>query len=326
MNTNNLVPPNDGTGSDAGDKPESVSGVPPEKRAPEGEAPLGPPSSAQAGPAGPAPTNVADISTQKLIGEYLKTARWNSLIRSIFPLFVLAVIVVFILVTVMGVMSAFPEKRVTTETLRAGEELLPVLNQVLKSFAEEVAPQLAEEFERGVQKGADKLIQTLAEEIERLEKATREYVKLKVDESFANVLEDHEKLLAEVFPDLAASPEERAKLARRVNAAFKTWTVHYMLSMLEEYYLAMGKIQNTIKTSYAPKPGEAVAEAGQEADMLELFMELVNAAFSEEAQPGEPVPPEQAPPAAPAPGATPEAGGTEQPAQVAPAATNVVNQ
>jgi len=239
-----------------------------------------------------------------LIQEYQKVTKYNSLIRVVFPLFVLAIITVFILVTVMGVMSAFPEKRITTETVKAGEELLPVLNKVMKSFVDEVAPQLADEFQRGLEEGADRLAQSLAQEIVKLEAESGEYVKVKVHEAIALSEKEHRALLLELFPELKDDPERLAKLSARLNKAFEMWTVKYMLGILEDYYLVMAKINDTVIKGYRPDPAkDGQAAKVQEGEMMELFLELMNAAYTDTEEGGaaadEANPVEEAPSPAP---------------------------
>jgi hypothetical protein len=256
-----------------------------------------------------------DPTAVAMIQDYQTMVKWNSLVRVVFPLFVLSVIVVFIIVTVLGVMSSFPEKKVTTETVKAGEELLPILNKVVRTFVDEVAPQLASEFQRGLEEGSEKLVQTLAEEITKLEKDMGEYVKNKIHEAMVVELKDHKALLLEVFPELKDDPAKLEKLAVRVNKAFEMWTVHYMLTTLDDFYIAMAKINDTVIKGYRTAPGTVSgAEPVQEGEMLELFMELMNAAYAEPLMeepaaegkaPETPKPPEATPPPvepAPAPG------------------------
>ncbi|MBM4354365.1 MAG: hypothetical protein FJ109_11315 [Deltaproteobacteria bacterium] len=295
--------------------PQETGTPPPEDRA---DAPANPaaetapPPAAETAPAAAPVKAAADAlpaSVTALINEYERTVRWNSLIRVIFPVFVLSVIVVFLLVTVLGVMSAFPEKRVTAETVKAGEEILPVLNKVLRTFVDEVAPQLADEFKRGLEKGSEKLAESLSQEIERMEKKTQEFVKTKIHDTITAARRDHRRMLLEALPELKDDPARLEKLTERVNRAFELWTVAYMLRILEDYYLAMAKINDTVIKSFQPDPKAAAASGTQESEMLELFMELMNAAYEQDLTGG----PEQPNPAAPTEGTAPPAEGTPTP-------------
>jgi len=316
MNDDKLRPPQD-AGAAA---PGAGGGTPFEPTEPQGTAPETP--AAVAEPAAAAACAVAarpaePPSVTALINEYERVVKWNSLIRVIFPVFVLSVIVVFLLVTVLGVMSAFPEKRVTAETVKAGEEIMPVLNKVLRTFVDEVAPQLAEEFQKGLEKGSEKLAETLSLEIEKMEKKTQEYVKTKVHETIAAARKDHRRMLVEAMPELKDDPAKLERLTERVNRAFELWTVAYMLRILEDYYLAMAKINDTVIKGFQADP-KAVPIAGtQEAEMLELFMELLNAAYEQDLTGGGM---EQPNPANPEANAVPPAGVAPPVEGTAPAA------
>lgn len=299
----------------------------PRPPAPEESAAAGKPApvpALQPAAAAPVPAlSALPMSMTALISEYERTVKWNSLIRVVFPVFVLAVIVVFMLVTVLGVMSAFPEKRVTTETVKAGEELLPVLNKVLRTFVDEVAPQLAKEFQKGLEKGSEKLAESLSLEIERMEKKTQEYVKIKVHDTIAAARKDHRKMLLAAMPELRDDPARLERLTERVNRAFELWTVAYMLRVLEDYYLAMAKINDTVIKGFQPDPKATASAGSQEAEMLELFMELLNAAYEQDLVGGLEQPNPAAPPAE---GAAPPAEGATPPAEGATAAsTNPTN-
>ncbi len=334
MNDEKLRPP-----QDTGTATPGTAGSPPGASAEQGAGPRdapGAPEAAALQPAATAPEAPAAAtaparppeppSITALINEYERTVKWNSLIRVVFPVFVLSVIVVFILVTVLGVMSAFPEKRVTAETVKAGEEILPVLNKVLRTFVDEVAPQLAEEFQKGLEKGSEKLAETFSLEIEKMEKKTQEYVKSKVHETIYAARRDHRQLLLQAMPELKDDPARLERLTERVNRAFELWTVAYMLRILEDYYLAMAKINDTVIKGFQPDPKVKPIAGTQEAEMLELFMELMNAAYEqdltggglEQPNPAAPRSEEGAPPAGTV---TPPAEGTEPAADgIAPAA------
>ena len=219
-------------------------------------------------------------SAQALIQEYQAAVKWNGLIRVIFPVFVLALIVVFMLVSVMGVMSAFPEKSITQETVKAGQELLPILNDALRSFVDDVAPKLAKEFQRGLEEGGERLAETLGSELERLQSQSGEKIKGRIHQAMELEKKAHRELLLELYPELKDNPERLDKLVDRLNKAFEMWTVKYMLGIVEDYYLAMAKINDTVIKGYRPDPA-LKNKSGQEGEMLELFMELMNAAYAE---------------------------------------------
>jgi len=304
------------------------------------EAPESPPVETPESPPVEAPPPSApassDDSAEALIREYQAVVRWNSLIRVIFPVFVLALIAVFILVTVLGIMSAFPEKRITQETVKAGHEILPILNKILRSFVDEVAPQLAEEFERGLEEGTERITQSLAQELERLQAGTADKIKIKVHDAIELERKNHKALLLELYPELKDDPDRLNELSKRLNKAFEIWTVKYLLGILEDYYLAMAKINDTIIKSYRPKPAApGEAKRVKETEMLELVMELMNAAYTEEGGAVAPVQPEgrekpagEVEPAKDSEGtpevapeaAAPEGAATEEPAKEAPAA------
>jgi len=276
-------------------------------------------------------------SAQSLIQEYQTAVKWNGLIRVIFPVFVLALIVIFMLVTVMGIMSAFPEKSITQETVKAGEELMPILNDVLRSFVDDVAPKLAKEFQRGLEEGGERLAETLGSELDRLQSQSGDKIKDRIHQAMELEKKVHKELLLELYPELKDDPEKLGKMVNRLNKAFEMWTVKYMLGIVEDYYLAMAKINDTVIKGYRPDPA-LENQSGQEGEMLELFMELMNAAYAEtpegtaaagteetappaEEAPAEEAPAEEAPAEAAAPaGAEAEMKIVDEPAEEAAAA------
>lgn len=295
MNGNGVLPPG-GDDKDTGkeldvgqeveermvEEPVAPEPEAPEPVAPEPEPELEPEAEAPA-PEQAVKTVAGVTSASSMIEEYQAMVKWNSLIRTVFPVFVLALISVFLIVTFMGVMSAFPDKKITQETVKAGQEILPIINKVLKSFVDEVAPQLAEEFQRGLEEGSERLGKSLAKELERLEVSSAEAVKTKVHDAIQFEKSKHIELLLELYPELKDDPEKLEKLASRLNKAFEMWTVKYMLGILEDYYLAMAKINDTVSNSYrAPAVGTSADGKAEEAEMMELFMELMNAAYVSE--------------------------------------------
>jgi hypothetical protein len=296
MSTNGVIPPEEeGTSTEQKEgaevAPESTPAPEPKpasEASPEPEAaPVVPQTSTEA-----VAVLSGEPSAQSLIDEYRNVVKWNSLIRVIFPVFVLALIIVFIMVTIAGVMSAFPEKRITQETVKAGEELIPILNSALRSFVDDVAPQLADEFQRGLDEGGEQLATMLAMELERLESSAADRVKQRVHIAIEKEKAAHRKLLKEKFAEADAGTLEQMTV--RVNKAFEMWTVKYMLGILEDYYLAMAKINDTVIRGYRQPVKEGQPKV-QEAEMLELFMELVNAAYTE-GEPGQEAAVEGTPP------------------------------
>jgi len=181
-----------------------------------------------------------------------------------------------------------------------------------------VAPQLAEEFQKGLEKGSEKLAESLSLEIERMEQKTQEYVKTKVHDTIAAARKDHRQMLLAAMPELRDDPARLERLTERVNRAFELWTVAYMLRILEDYYLAMAKINDTVIKGFQPDPKAVKSTGSQEAEMLELFMELLNAAYEQDLTGGLEQPNPAAPPAdgaaPPADGAVPPANGAAPPA------------
>ncbi len=301
MSTNGFVPP-----GDEGNTPESPETTP--KKVDLGaNTPESPPAAAtdpEAGPVSdPEPAPVAEPkpapvakpvvepaaavatvaaagSAQALIQEYQSAVKWNSLIRVIFPVFVLALIITFGAVTAANIMGAFPEKRITQETVKAGEELMPILNNVLRAFVDDVALKLAKEFQRGLEEGGERLAITLGQELDRLQSSSGEKIKERIHVALEMEKGKHKALLLELYPELKEDPEKLDKLVGRLSRAFEMWTVKYLLGVLEDYYLAMAKINDTVIKGYRPDPAMQ-GKSVREGEMLELFMELMNAAYAE---------------------------------------------
>ena len=244
-----------------------------------------------------------------LIEEYDKLARYNGIARSAFPVLVLGLIITFIISIWMSVSSAFPQDSVTEQSVKAGEELLPVINKVLKGFLDDVAPQLADEFTAQLALNGEKMAETVGKQIERLDRTNKEFVTNQIKASIASKKGEHRELLLKAMPELKDDEKTLNLLTDRVNAAFEQWTVKYMLEMMEDYYLAMAKINDTVIKNYKPKTGKVGAQNYRvhESEMLELFLELLNAAYAE-------------PAVAPAP--TADASAKEAPAVEAPAPTD----
>jgi uncharacterized protein YjgD (DUF1641 family) len=164
--------------------------------------------------------------------------------------------------------------------VKAGKELMPILNDVLRSFVDDVAPKLAKEFQRGMEEGGERLAETLGSELDRLQSQSGDKIKDRIHQAMEMEKKVHKELLLGLYPELKDTPEKLDKLTNRLNKAFEMWTVKYMLGIVEDYYLAMAKINDTVIKGYRPDPA-LDGQAGQEGEMLELFMELMNAAYAE---------------------------------------------
>ena len=260
----------------AASPPQATAPAPPP---PQAAKPTAPPPPAPAPKPAAAPPGARSITA--LVGEYQKAVKLNSIVRVTFPLFALALICVFLIIIWLNLSAAFPERKVTAETIRAGEQVLPVLNKVMKSFVDDVAPLLAEEFERGLTEGSEKLMEALAMEIGKMETNSQNYVKQKVQESIAATKAEHTALLKELYPDLRGEQLELA--STKLNKAFEMWTVKYMLDIMNDLFEQMFRINETVIKNYRPRPTESGEAAPvQEAELLELGMELLNAAYGAE--------------------------------------------
>lgn len=252
---------------------------------------------------------------------YERIVKLNSIVRVAFPLLVFSVIAVGIFSTWLTVSSAYNDKVVTEQTVKAGEELLPVLNKALRAFVDEVAPQLVEEFQTKLAASSERAAETLAMEIDRISKESMPFVESQAKAAILARKEEHKALLAELYPELKNDPAKLDATATKLNKAFEFWTVKYMTRTLEDYFLVMARINDTVVKHYRPKPGEIDPNKPKvaEGEMLELFMELLNAAYEYDPS-AVPAPAEAAPeaPAAPVPAA--EAAPAEAPAvEAAPA-------
>lgn len=281
MNDETRVPPGGEDKEPDLKKPRPAAPPPAAPAAPPPQAakPAAPPPPAPAAKPTAAPSGAKSITL--LVGEYQKAVKLNSIVRVTFPLFALALICVFLIIIWLNLSAAFPERKVTAETIRAGEQVLPVLNKVMKSFVDDVAPLLAEEFERGLSEGSEKLMEALATEIGKMETNTQNYVKQKVHESIAATKAEHRALLKELYPDMKREQLELA--STKLNKAFEMWTVKYMLDIMNDLFEQMFRINETVIKNYRPRPtvsGEAAPV--QEAELLELGMELLNAAYGAE--------------------------------------------
>lgn len=292
-------------------------------------------------PPPPAPPTETDINVTGRIEEYEKTVRLNSVVRVAFPLLVLSTIVVFLIVTWLTIWGAFPTKAISHETIVAGEQLMPYFNKIIKTFADDVAPEIMDEFEEKIAEASDKAVSKLSAEIHYLHESNEQFIK---DMALIHIKEQkgsHKELLSKLYPDLAKDPARLDAMAEKINLAFEYWTVAYMTRVMADYFDTMGQINETVIRSYtAPKQVDGGAKSKVvEAEMLELFMELLNAAYDEgegkapgdeakadvEATPAEePAPVEEPAPAA----ADPEAGSEEAPAEAPaePAGTPAENQ
>ena len=233
-------------------------------------------------PDGEEPTSLTPKFTA-LIEQYDKLARYNGIARSAFPVLVLGLIITFIVSIWMSVSSAFPQDSVTEQSVKAGEELLPVINKAIKGFVDDVDPQLADEFTAQLAINGEKMAETVGKQIERLDRTNKEFITNQIKASIASKKREHRELLLKAMPELKDDEKTLNLLTDRVNAAFEQWTVKYMLQMMEDYYLAMAKINDTVIRNYKPKTGKVGAQNYRvhESEMLELFLELLNAAYTE---------------------------------------------
>ena len=208
---------------------------------------------------------------------YERIVKLNSIVRVAFPLLVFSVIAVGIFSTWLTVSSAYNDKVVTEQTVKAGEELLPVLNKALRSFVDEVAPQLVEEFQTKLAASSERAAETLAMEIDRISKESMPFVEAQAKAAILARKEEHKALLAELYPELKNDPAKLEATATKLNKAFEFWTVKYMTHTLEDYFLAMARINDTVVKHYRPKPGDIDPNKPKvaEGEMLELFMELL---------------------------------------------------
>lgn len=296
MSGNGDLPPKD-TGVDQ--KPGAVV---PDAVKKEAAPPAPEPPQASKPPAAPA---AGDVSITGRIEQYEKTVRLNSIVRVSFPLLVLSLIIVFLLATWLTIWGAFPEKSINTETIRAGEQLLPYFNKVIKTFADDVAPEIIEELELRLAEAGDKVTRKLADEIEHMRTSNEQFIKDQALIAIASKKESHKKLLLELYPELKNDPAKLDVFAEKFNKAFEYWTVAYMTRVMADYFDTMGQINETIIKGYkGPVHAEGAGpKKVVEAEMLELFMELLNASFeypgAGEAKADEPAPAK--PEAAPAP-------------------------
>lgn len=299
MSETSNVPP--GGGGNDNDKKEpqvppkpapEVKPAPKPAAPPPAPKPAAPPPPPPPPPPAPKPAKEVDVAEAvavaevqgltALVTEYQKTVRLNSIVRVVFPLFVLSIICVFLMIIWLNLSAAFPERKVTAETVKAGEALLPQLNKLLKSFVDEVAPQLAEDFEKGLQQGGERLALALGEEIDRIEKGTKQYVKDAVINTIQMTKVEHARLLAELYPELAADKAKLDLAATKLNKAFELWTVAYMLGMMNDLFEQMFRINETVIANYRPKATPAGSKKVRESELLELGMELLNAAYDAE--------------------------------------------
>ena len=274
MSGNGDLPPKD-TGVDQ--KPGAV--VPDAvKKEPAPPAPK--PPQAPKPPAAPA---AEDVSITGRIEQYEKTVRLNSIVRVSFPLLVLSLIIVFLLATWLTIWGAFPEKSINTETIRAGEQLLPYFNKIIKTFADDIAPEIMEELELRLAEAGDTVTKKLANEIEHMRTSNEQFIKDQALIAIAGKKESHKKLLLELYPELKNDPAKLDVFAEKFNKAFEYWTVAYMTRVMADYFDTMGQINETIIKGY--KGPVQVEGSGHkkvvEAEMLELFMELLNASYEE---------------------------------------------
>ncbi|MFH1530768.1 MAG: hypothetical protein ABIK09_08575 [Pseudomonadota bacterium] len=294
MTGNGDLPPKD---NDVGKKPDEVTpeigkpaaAVPPPTPtapAPRPPAPVPKKEEAKAPPPPPPPPPASgDINVTERIELYEKTVRLNSIVRVAFPLLVLSTIVVFLIATWLTIWGAFPEKAINNETILAGEQLMPYFNKVIKAFADDVAPEIIEEFEIKLAAASDAAIQKFSAEIDYLQKSNEQFIKDQATLAIKDKRGSHKELLARLYPDLAEDPDRLDAMADTVNQAFEHWTVAYMTRVMADYFDTMGQINETVVKSYtapAKKEGDGQPKV-VEAEMLELFMELINAAYEEPA-------------------------------------------
>jgi hypothetical protein len=244
------------------------------------------------------PAGSAGTEVKNLIDQYQRLEKMNGVLRAVFPLLVLAIIAIIGATTWKNIEAAFTEKRVTDATVKAGEELLPVFNRLVEDFVKEVGPILSAAFSEHLETYTLQLGERLGKHLDDLERRNKGYLENQTQAAVQAQKAQHRKLLLEVMPELANEPEKLDELANRLNRAFELWTVKYMLSMLEDYYIVIAKINDTVTKSFRMKPGELSSSerATREGDMMELFMEILHTSFAEE-----PI----------APGALPEVGKTE---------------
>ena len=262
-------------------------------------------------------------SVKDRISDYEKVVRLNGLVRITFPLLSLSLIVVFLIATWLTIWGAFPERAISQETIVAGEQLMPYFNRILKTFADDVAPEFVEEFEIKLAEAGDSAIQRLSTEITELHHSNEAFIKETAASAILDQKESHKTMLRTLYPELVNDPVRLEKYTVAVNKAFQHWTIAYMTRIMADYFETMGRINETVIKSYSPR---RTATGDQpkvlEAEMLELFMELLNAAYDE---PGlAPANMKQAPPAGePAPAAedepAPAEEATEEPGEEAPA-------
>lgn len=263
-----------------------------------------------------------------LIGKLERLERINRVMRIVLPVVLLLIIFLVGASTYKSVRGAFTQDRVTDSTVKAGEDLLPVMNRMLDEFVQDVGPQFSNALHDRLEKYSEELGQRLAEHLDRLERQNRNSIEEQAKAAVKAQQASHKELLLKVMPELANDPETLEMLSKRLNAAFELWTVTYMLGMVEDYYHVMGKINQTITENFRTKPGEQppTVVGSKESEMLELFMEILNTSFDEEPSPVAPAPAkaEEAKETAPAEAAPAEAAPAEAaPAEAAPAGEKV---
>ena len=219
----------------------------------------------------------------ELVEEYRRTKKTANLVRTLVPLVLVLVFLIFVLVAYARVKS-FDGEAFTERMGDRAAKLLPRVSDAIVEVGAEVLPVYSAELEKQLDGSLERLSAVLDKELSLLQANLSAHLEKALTDFASGAAASHRDLVAREFPQFASDPVKIFAITSAVDGAFEKWFFEQINGVFNKHIKALASIQDTATRLR----NEAVKE-GQKSvtgdEVLGLWLEVINQKF--EVEPGD---------------------------------------
>jgi hypothetical protein len=219
----------------------------------------------------------------ELVEEYRRTRKTANLVRTLIPLGIILIFVIFALIA-YGRFKSFDTEAFTDQVADRASKLLPRVSDALVEVGSEVVPAFATEFEKQLDGSMERISAVVDKELTLLQQNLTAHLEKSLTEFATGAANSHRDLVVKEFPQFANDQVKIFEITSAVDGAFEKWFFDQINGMFSRHIRALASIQETASKlrNQAVKDGQK-SVTGEE--VLGLWLEVINEKF--EVEPGD---------------------------------------
>lgn len=219
-----------------------------------------------------------------LLEEVRRTRKTASLVRTLVPLGLVLLFLIFVAV-IYGRIRSFDGEAFTDQMGERAAKLLPRLSDTLVQVGAEVLPVYSAELEKQLEGALERVSAVLDKELGLLQSNLSKHLEASLTEFAAGAPAAHRDLVAKEFPQFASDPVKIYEITSAVDGAFEKWFFEQINGVFSKHIKALAAIQDTASRLRNQAVNDGRRKVTGE-EVLGLWLEVINEKFEVEPEDG----------------------------------------